>query len=221
MISEVVGPTGGIEEAARIKLIRFLGKDFPRSSVEKLLYSTTGFFILFNAISIPFALPKLRAFLGAPYLPSSTAAFRAVLEHVPELNRKNLKLLDVGSGDGRIIVEAARRGYSSMGIEVNPWLYIGSNLRARIGGHKTEVVLGNAWKCIPQIERFSPDVITFYGRPGGGVMHKFGKLAEDVSDKTGKELIIVSNKFTIPGWNIRLISHIEGFYVYRLHSNRI
>jgi len=33
-------------------------------------------------------------------------------------------LVDVGSGDGRIVLEAARRGYKAHGVELNPWLVL-------------------------------------------------------------------------------------------------
>ena len=32
------------------------------------------------------------------------------------------KLLDIGSGDGRLVVEAARMGFKSTGVELNRWL---------------------------------------------------------------------------------------------------
>ena len=204
-----------------VKSVRFLGKDIPRSSVEKALYSATAFLIVFNAITVPFALPKMRAFLGAPFLPSSTSAFKAVLEHVPELRRGGLRMVDVGSGDGRLVLAAGRQGMQAMGIEMNPWLVLGSRLRMVLNRSKSQILWANAWKTAPQLEKFRPDLITFYGRPGQGVMNRFGALAEEVSDRTGKELIVASNKFPIPGWNVRLIAHVHDFYIYKLHSNAV
>lgn len=204
----------------RPKVVKFLGKEIPRSSVETALYSATAFFLVFNALSIPFALPKLRVFVGAPYLPSSRTAFRSVLEHVPELQRDGVKMVDIGSGDGRLVLEASKRGMNAMGIELNPWLVFLSRLKMRIAGTKSPIVCMNAWKSGPTLEKFEPDLLTFYGRPGQGVMNRFGALAEDLSDRTGKQLIVVSNKFPIPGWNVRLVAHVEDFFIYKLHSNR-
>ncbi len=73
---------------------------------------------------------------------------------------------------------------------------------------------------MPKLVSFRPDLLTFYGRPGQGVMNRFGAFAEELSDKTGREIFVASNKFPIPGWNVRLIAQIEDFYVYKLHSNR-
>ena len=203
-----------------MRTVRFLGKEIPRASVEKALYSAAGFLVLFNALTVPFALPKLRMYLGAPYLPSSTSAFRSVLQSIPELKRDGLRLVDIGSGDGRLVMEASRMGIQSMGIEVNPWLVLASRLRLRMNRAHSPIMWGNAWKSLPELELFQPDVLTFYGRPGQGVMTQFGQMAETLSDRTGKEMFVVSNKFQIPGWNIRLVAQVEGFFIYRLHSNR-
>lgn len=213
-----MGENEGLDVA---KPIRIMGKEIPRSSVEKALYCTGAFLIVFNAFSIPFALPKLRAFLGAPYLPSSSSAFRKVIENVSELQRPGLKLVDIGSGDGRLLVEASRKGMKSMGIEMNPWLVLGSRLRLVLAkaNSNSSILWGNAWKSLNPLSRFEPDVVVFYGRTGQGLMSKLGQLSEDISDRTGKDLIVISNKFQIPGWNIRLIAHVDEFFVYRLHSN--
>lgn len=40
------------------------------------------------------------------------------------------KLVDLGSGDGRVIIEAAKQGIPSMGIELNGWLVLYSKWRA-------------------------------------------------------------------------------------------
>jgi hypothetical protein len=204
-----------------VKTVRFLGKDVARTSVETALFTATAFLVVFNLVSIPFALPKLRSFVGAPFVPSSRQAFQAVLDNVPELRRADLKMVDIGSGDGRLVMEASRRGINAVGIELNPWLVFISKMRLRSQGFKSPILCMNAWRSISFLESFKPDLLTFYGRPGQEVLARFGALAEDVSDRTGKELIIASNKFPIPGWNIRLIAHINGFFIYRLHSDRI
>lgn len=33
-------------------------------------------------------------------------------------------LVDLGSGDGRIVIEAAKKGYSAVGYELNYWLVL-------------------------------------------------------------------------------------------------
>jgi hypothetical protein len=209
-----------LSEMDQPKMIRFLGKDVPRSSVETALYSASTFLILFNLLAVPFALPKLRIFLGAPYVPSSSKAFGAVIENIPQLQRNGLRMADIGSGDGRLVLEASKRGMNALGVELNPWLVLVSRIRLLFNRSSSKILCRNAWKSMPKLVSFRPDLLTFYGRPGQGVMNRFGAFAEELSDKTGREIFVASNKFPIPGWNVRLIAQIEDFYVYKLHSNR-
>lgn len=43
-------------------------------------------------------------------------------------------LVDLGSGDGRIVIEAARLGLRSEGLELNPWLVAYSRWKAYRAG---------------------------------------------------------------------------------------
>lgn len=206
------------------RVVRLLGKEIPRSSVENALYSAIGFFVVFNTLAVPFALPKLRRFVGAPYLPSSRSAFQAVLDNLPGVADKSaLRFVDVGSGDGRLVEEAARLGMKAVGIELNPWLVLGSRLRLwkNEKNFKTSprIWWKNAWESEKNLIEYSPDIISFYGRPGQEVMTKFGALAEKVSDETGKTIYVVSNKFHIPNWHLRQVALVDDFIVYKLHSN--
>lgn len=44
------------------------------------------------------------------------------------------KLVDLGSGDGRIVIEAAKKGYEAVGYEINPWLVLYSRHLAKKQG---------------------------------------------------------------------------------------
>ena len=192
------------------------GKSIPRASIEKTLYSATAFLVVFNLLTVPFALPKLGKFLGAPFLPSSRSAFRSVFDHMPELKGK--RMIDVGSGDGRLLATGRSMGMTVMGIEMNPWLVLWSKWRLR-NEPVSHVKWANAWKSTNCAADFKPDLITFYGRPGQGILTKFGTWAESVGDIAGKTIIVASNKFPIPGWQLRQIAVINEFYIYKLHSN--
>ena len=46
-------------------------------------------------------------------------------------------MLDIGSGDGRLVVEAARMGFRATGVELNRWLVYYSRWRTNICMTKT------------------------------------------------------------------------------------
>uniref|UniRef100_A0A670JZU1 Adenine nucleotide translocase lysine methyltransferase n=1 Tax=Podarcis muralis TaxID=64176 RepID=A0A670JZU1_PODMU len=72
---------------------------------------------------------QLLSFLiQVPYVPSSVKQVRNMMSL---LQGRSGKLVDLGSGDGRIVLEAYKQGFRpTVGYELNPWLLQLSNFRA-------------------------------------------------------------------------------------------
>lgn len=66
--------------------------------------------------------------IGAPYVPSFRAAFRRAFDRI-KLGHGDL-LVDLGAGDGKVLIEAARRGARAYGFELSPILWAVSSIRA-------------------------------------------------------------------------------------------
>jgi SAM-dependent methyltransferase len=54
-------------------------------------------------------------------------------------------MLELGCGDGRILIAAAERGWVVVGYELNPILALLAWLRTRKYGRQVRVVCGNFW----------------------------------------------------------------------------
>lgn len=82
-------------------------------------------------------------FLGAPYVPTRRKQREAALDLL------NLKpgqtLIDLGCGDGAMLIAAAHRGIKVVGYEINPLLVGIAWLRTRRYGNQVRVVQGNFW----------------------------------------------------------------------------
>jgi len=81
---------------------------------------------------------------GAPYLPTLRPQVVAALELA------NLKtgdcLLELGCGDGKVAVAAAKQGIRVVAYELNPWLAAISWLRTRRYRHNVQIIWGDFWR---------------------------------------------------------------------------
>jgi SAM-dependent methyltransferase len=85
----------------------------------------------------------LGAFLGAPWVP----AFRRDLDDILDLAgvTKRTKFVDLGCGDGKVLVAAARRGAHVTGYEVNPIMWLIAKIRMLPFGARAHVYLRSYW----------------------------------------------------------------------------
>lgn len=84
-------------------------------------------------------------FFETPFYPSRTKDFKKVLDQLNyDLNGKNF--LDLGSGDGRFVVFAARNGAKAEGIEINPYLSLFAKLIIFLTRTKNAKILNKNFK---------------------------------------------------------------------------
>ncbi|MEO6729423.1 MAG: hypothetical protein ABIM99_05895 [Candidatus Dojkabacteria bacterium] len=69
-----------------------------------------------------------------PFYPSSVKKLDKLIKDGEIKLPEDVKFVDIGSGDGRFVVWAARQGYSADGLEYNPFLTLLSKFRLFIGG---------------------------------------------------------------------------------------
>lgn len=81
---------------------------------------------------------------GAPYVPTLDAQAKAALELLDL--KTGQTLLELGSGDGKVLVAAARAGLNVVGIELNPFLVVISWLRTRRYRKQVRIIWGDFWR---------------------------------------------------------------------------
>ena len=75
-----------------------------------------------TTVCVPFVLPALRR-VCLPFVPATSSQLsnvRSALQGRP--SSPPARLLDIGSGDGRIVIQAATDGFRATGVELNRWL---------------------------------------------------------------------------------------------------
>lgn len=143
-------------------------------------------------------------FKGAPFVPTKKTKVIDIIEAAKL--KPGDKLVDLGSGDGRILIAAATHGIESHGYEINPLLILWSKYQIKKAGlsHMAFVHWKNFW-----FEDLSPyNVVTVFGITK--IMERLGrKLKTEL--KPGSR--IVSYVFPIPNLKEELAN---GMHVYQL-----
>ncbi len=131
-------------------------------------------------------------FFGAPYVPTLQPQARIAIEMI------NLKpgetLLELGCGDGKLLVLAAQTGVYAVGYELNPILVIVAWLRTMRYRKYVKVVWGNLWN----VKKW-PDADGIFVFLLQKHMAKLDKKIMQWHEGKSKPLKLVSFAFTIPG----------------------
>lgn len=158
-------------------------------------------------------IPFLRRYTGAPYVPSTHTAEGVISRSWQALRLRDppARMIDLGCGNGRLLIAAARDGLSATGVELNPWLVMLARRNAYMQalGHKVSVL----WKDLWTVQVDQADVVVVYGVPG--MMEKVGrKLREECHS----DCIVCTNMFPIPGWTADNVE--KGVWVYKVGMQR-
>ncbi|CAJ0966183.1 unnamed protein product [Ranitomeya imitator] len=104
------------------------------------------------------------------------------------------KMADLGSGDGRIVLEAARRGFHpAVGYELNPWLVRLSYFHAWRSGYQRRVTYlrEDLWK----VRLHDCDNVSVFLAPSVLALLEDKLLAELPADAR-----VVTGRFPLPTW---------------------
>jgi len=148
-----------------------------------------GLGILTTGLTIPFLLPALRR-VCLPFVPATTVQVGNV---VAALGGRGGGLLDVGSGDGRVVIEAARRGFQAHGVELNRVLVYYSRWAAYRGGVRGQATFAreDLWRA--DMSRYD-NVVIF------GVEQMMEQLEEKLEQEMKEGGVVVACRFKFPTW---------------------
>ncbi|XP_019961493.2 adenine nucleotide translocase lysine N-methyltransferase isoform X2 [Paralichthys olivaceus] len=141
--------------------------------------------------------------LQVPYIPASKAQVDNVMTLVR--GRKG-GLVDLGSGDGRIVLEAHRQGFTpAVGYELNPWLVRLARFHAWRAGHHENVSYRreDLWK----VDLTECKNITVFLAPS-----VLSLLQEKLQTELPDDALVVAGRFPFPDWKP---CRIEGLGVDR------
>lgn len=152
-------------------------------------------------------------FRGAPYVPSRKRQLAVAFDELYPLSQHDV-LVDIGSGDGIVLREAAKRGARAIGYELNPVLVLISRLLSR-QQPLVATQLADFWfVSLPA----DTTVVYVFGESRDIV--KMAKKVRDEAQRLQKSLTFISYGFIVPG--IEPVKKVGPYYLYRftpLHTD--
>lgn len=153
-------------------------------------------FLMLNLLTLPFYFWAMLR--GAFYAP---IPYSAVEQMIKLIDRKKVKkAVDLGSGDGRIVIALARAGIEAHGYEINPVLVWKSRWNIRCAGlhGKAFIHLADLWN----VDLSSFQLVTVYG-----ITHMMPKLEKKLQKELKPGAQVFSKYFEFPNWKPK---HREG-----------
>lgn len=147
-----------------------------------LIWSLIGIFGLFAFV----------VFFGAPYVPVKRRDAQEAFDDLYPIKPTDV-LVDLGSGDGKVLREVSQRGGRAVGIELNPLLVLLSKVLLK-GDRRVEVRLGDYRRAY--FPREATVVYIF------GTSRDIGRLAQKVESEASRldrSLCVLSYGFELPG----------------------
>ena len=165
----------------------------------------TVLFFVVHIVGISITWPSTR---GAPWVPTPLNTVDIMLR-LAEVKAGDL-VYDLGSGDGRLLIMAARRfGARAVGIEIDPLRFVFSQILITLFGvrGRVRIIFGNVFTQ----DLSAADVVTVY-------------LTQDTNDKLREKLEqelrfgsrVVSNTFVFCEWPAYRASTKPSLFVYRM-----
>lgn len=169
-------------------------------------------YIVFLCIQVLFGILffflTVALFTGAPYVPSQKKAVRRMIELADIAS--NDSIYDLGSGDGRLLFEAAKQTTGNIiGIEINPLLVLLTQIKKILYQQTPHVhcVWGNFWKT----DLSAADVVFVYLLPW-----KMEALQKKLQQELKPGTRVVSNSFIFPQWKMTKKDEQLSLYVFNV-----
>jgi hypothetical protein len=165
------------------------------------------FLLVFELFLIGFGLFLIVGFIsGLPFVPTPKNRLNDVLRLAQIKN--NDVFLDLGSGDGRLLIAAAQRGAKAVGWEINPFLILITYCHALLTGVATRVHVN--WGDFRKANLPKARVVFLYG-----ITPVMPALSDLILTSQGHGTRVITYRFPLHGKKVQKNTQ-SGLYLYTL-----
>lgn len=144
---------------------------------------------------------------GGPYAP---VAYNRIETMIKLLRlKRGQRMVDLGSGDGRIVIEFAKRGIEAHGYEINPVLVFMSRFKIRQLGLQDKAFIHFKDYWMDNFSKF--DAVTLYVSP-----LVVGRIGKKLKRELKPGALAVSNSFKIP--HLKMIKEENKVFLYKINK---
>ena len=147
------------------------------------------------------------ALTGAPFVPSRRKELEIIFKKLYKLGQKDL-LVDLGSGDGKVLKAASDFGAKAYGIELNPFLVFFSKVRF-ICNPRVRTVMRDFFHSDLPVET---TVVYVFG--DGRDMKRIAKKVQEQTQIIGHPLYLISHAFELP--NLKPLKKCRAYFLYKI-----
>lgn len=155
-------------------------------------------------ILLLFLLPGI---IGAPYVPSEQKDLEMAFTKLYKLSKKDL-VVDLGAGDGIVLMAATAHGAKAVGIEINPVLAAWTKFKLRKTKNAT-IKCGDMYKF-----ELPAETTVIYAYAERFTVPRLYKRLQKEAKRLNKTIYLISNAFDFK--EIKAEKHIAPYYLYEI-----
>jgi precorrin-6B methylase 2 len=177
--------------------------------MRKLAFAVVALALAFSAPTVP-ALAQQAGQLRTPdviWVPTNDAVVEAMLKMAKVT--KNDVVYDLGCGDGKIVIAAAKIGARGVGVDIDPKRVEEANAAVKAAGVGDRVRIINGDIFDPAIKISEASVVTLYLLPSLNV-----KLMPRLKSELKPGTRIVSNSFDMGDWKPEKTETVGAYTIY-------
>jgi cyclopropane fatty-acyl-phospholipid synthase-like methyltransferase len=142
---------------------------------------------------------------GAPFVRTSDRRKRLIIQAATQAKPK--RTIDLGCGDGSLVIALARAGFRADGVEIQPWLVIRARRKVKKLGLENKVTI--YWGSFWNIDVSKYNMVVLFG-----AQHIMSRLERKLLKELEPNSYIVSNTFIFP--NLKLVYQDGKIRTYRI-----